>query len=736
MPLKSKPKEGECVSRIFEMAFRIGAHLDSTFSRAFRNADDSMRNSEENANRFGASLGKLGSIVGGLAAVVGVGGIFAGAFSAADEFQAAMKQVQSATGTTIADMEEIKATAKNLYNQNLGENWEDVAKAISVAKNVTKQHGQQLEQTTKNAMIMRDVFEFDVAESVKTADTMMKNFGITSTDAYNLLAQGAQKGLDKSGELLDSANEYSPYFKSLGFTANEMFDTFSAGLESGAFNLDKVGDAVKEFNIRAKDGSKTSAEAFTALGMDAEKMSQTFAKGGPEAQKAFKTVVQAISAVKDPVKQNAIAVGLFGTQAEDLEKNVIAAMGVARNQFDMTKKTMEEIGKVKYDTVGKAFEGIGRKIQTGFLIPIGDAILPIFQKISDGLNDFIPAVQSAFANVTKYFKSFGSVLEGFAPQFDRLKAMASKLFTPLTLDANTATTILNILRNVVFPGIVSAFLLVSEGALNVGKVVVETANWFKANWEWIGPFLIGLSAAWGAYGAKLLLVSTYTKAVTLATRAWSIAQAALNVIMNLNPIGLIITGIGLLIGAGVLLVQNWDTVSQFFSDSWVKISNFFKSGANEIIVAVNKIIQGINDLTGTSIPKLSEFQIDTSVQVRQMQETKMARNMGIDGSHYNGLNYVPYDGYVGLLHKGERVLTARENKEYSDVGKLRPVASMGSATQSSRMLSIQNSPQIIVQGGNGSNVEEQVSRGLKAGNDDLMNRLRELEAQERRLSFG
>lgn len=37
----------------------------------------------------------------------------------------------------------------------------------------------------------------------------------------------------------------------------------------------------------------------------------------------------------------------------------------------------------------------------------------------------------------------------------------------------------------------------------------------------------------------------------------------------------------------------------------------------------------------------------------------------IDGSHYNGLNYVPFDGYVARLHKGERVLTAKENSKYN-----------------------------------------------------------------------
>ncbi|NFO05290.1 phage tail tape measure protein [Clostridium botulinum] len=57
---------------------------------------------------------------------------------------------------------------------------------------------------------------------------------------------------------------------------------------------------------------------------------------------------------------------------------------------------------------------------------------------------------------------------------------------------------------------------------------------------------------------------------------------------------------------------------------------------------------------------------------RNDEADNKAKSLNINGyvakdhpsSHYNGLNYVPYDGYSATLHKGERVLTAKENKEY------------------------------------------------------------------------
>lgn len=45
--------------------------------------------------------------------------------------------------------------------------------------------------------------------------------------------------------------------------------------------------------------------------------------------------------------------------------------------------------------------------------------------------------------------------------------------------------------------------------------------------------------------------------------------------------------------------------------------------------------------------------------------TETTGSAAVDGSHANGLANVPFDGYIGELHKGERVLTAEENKDYN-----------------------------------------------------------------------
>lgn len=73
----------------------------------------------------------------------------------------------------------------------------------------------------------------------------------------------------------------------------------------------------------------------------------------------------------------------------------------------------------------------------------------------------------------------------------------------------------------------------------------------------------GLMVA-GWYAA---MAARYVAMATL-TGAWTAAQWLWNAAMLANPIGLVIAGIALLIGAGYLLINNWDTVKEWFITLW------------------------------------------------------------------------------------------------------------------------------------------------------------------------
>ena len=60
-------------------------------------------------------------------------------------------------------------------------------------------------------------------------------------------AQGAQNGLNKNDDLLDTINEYSVQFAKAGISAEEMFNMLQNGAEAGTWSVDKLGDAFKEF---------------------------------------------------------------------------------------------------------------------------------------------------------------------------------------------------------------------------------------------------------------------------------------------------------------------------------------------------------------------------------------------------------------------------------------------------------------------------------------------------------
>ena len=108
-----------------------------------------------------------------------------------------------------------------------------------VDRNMKNISPDEIVEATEAALALQDTFEYGVEESTRAAAAIQKNFGGSAKEAFSLIAAGAQNGLDYSGELIDTINEYSSQFSKLGFTADGMFQLLQSGADSTAWNLDK-----------------------------------------------------------------------------------------------------------------------------------------------------------------------------------------------------------------------------------------------------------------------------------------------------------------------------------------------------------------------------------------------------------------------------------------------------------------------------------------------------------------
>lgn len=357
----------------------------------------------------------------GIAAVAAAGK----AIGAAMDVEAAVSSFSAQTGIfDPQEAEEYKAVMEDIYKNNYGEDWQDIADAMSKVKQMMPElKSDQLQETTEQAFLLRDVFGYDVAESVRSAQTLMQQFGVDAEEAFSLIATGAQNGLDYSGELLDSINEYSVQFEKLGFSADDMFNIFQAGAENGAFNLDKIGDAIKEFSIRAIDGSDATAEGFELIGLNADEMAAKFAAGGESARDAFFETMEALNALEDPLAQSTAGVDLFGTMWEDLGPEVVSQLSGIREEAYATADQMSALEDVKYDNLNSMMEGLTRSLEM-LLLPLGEALIPILSELAESLFPLLEAVLEPISSVLL------DVVEALSPLLSALSAVIEQGLQP------------------------------------------------------------------------------------------------------------------------------------------------------------------------------------------------------------------------------------------------------------------------------------------------------------------
>ncbi|MCT9142949.1 phage tail tape measure protein, partial [Streptomyces violarus] len=459
-------------------------------------------------------LGGLGGTLkaGVVGVAAGAGALFAAGFAEAVEQDKSNAKLGAQLGLTEKESARAGKIAGSVYAKGYGESIDQVNDSLkSLAQNGVASINapkRELAGLSKSALNLAETFDADVADSAKAVGQLIRT-GLVKNgkEGFDLLTAGFQSGADKAGDLIDTVNEYSTQWRKAGLSGAQGIGLINQALQAGARDGDVAADAIKEFSIRAVDGSKTTADGWKQLGLNADDMASKFAKGGKAANGVLDLTLDKLRGIKDPVKQSQIAVALFGTQAEDLGASLLAMdPSTAAAGIGKVGGAADRMGKTLHGTATSNIEVFKRQALQGlanfankYALPalskfggfLNTHVLPPAQRVGGALvNYLVPAVKetgAALAGGVQWVKDYGAWLIPF--------------------------------------GIAIGGIAVVAGASTI-------ATW-------------GMTAAFSVYRGVIL-------AATAVTRGWAVAQGVLNAVMSANPVGLIVVGIMALVAAAVV----------------------------------------------------------------------------------------------------------------------------------------------------------------------------------------
>jgi len=432
----------------------------------------------EHFSGFGSKLKTLALSAGAVAGVALISGI-SGVLSEGD----VGAKVAASLGEGQEEAARYGAVAGQIYADNFGESIADVGEAIStIAKSelIDPANTEELEALTEQSLTLRDVWGIDVTDSFRAAQQMVRTGVVPSiSEANDLIAAAASSGMDLSGDLTETMNEYAIQWQGIGLSGQQAMGLISQAVRGGARDTDVAADALKEFSLRAVSGTKDVVSAYRAIGLDADVMTRRVAEGGPVAANALQTVFNAAGRINDPLVQDSVSMALFGTKAEDLG-GALAAMNL--------------------DTAADEF---------------GD--------VSESVNDAAATMQS----------SFGS----------QINAVKRSLEVGLINFLNTKGV---------------------AALREFGDALASIGNWARSNSGILGSIAVFIAAIAG----PILTVIAAMKIWTMVTAAYTAVQAALNVVMAMNPIFLIIIAVVALVAALIYAYQHCEKFREIVQAVW------------------------------------------------------------------------------------------------------------------------------------------------------------------------
>lgn len=533
----------------------------------------------------------------------------------ATELDDAMAKFQAQTGASSNEMSKFKNIARDVWSNNFGEDVSDVADMMGRVKQQMQGISDvDLKNVTEDLLTLRDTFDMDENETLRGAQQLMKQFGITSQEAFDLMATGAQNGLNKSDELGDNISEYSGKFAQAGYSADEYFQLMQNGLDGGAYNLDKVNDAINEVTTRLVDGTIEGAlDSFDTKTQDVFKAWQ---EGRATQKDVVNAIVEDISKTTNEQEKLNKSATAFGTMGEDFNAGFIQSLTTVGNKYKDVEGAMDKVKDIANGGLKNALSGLGRAFLDSFT-PIGELITPILAGIVGLITVAIQGIQQGFAKVGNVISSVLSkidtsgiteltnqVSEVLAPAFDEVRKAIDEMKVALEpIAKEILSKIGNAIQNVVNQA-QKILSVVGPPILAIIKKIIQTV---------IGmiPVITSILQIVGSVVSGIIsfitMVVTYvgTAIATILGFIMPIVQIVATIVANIWSVILTVaqniwSKVSELVTAIIGFVSNlFKTVSDIINNIWSKIQDTMNRVGDKVKGVIDNINKYFNNIKST-----------------------------------------------------------------------------------------------------------------------------------------
>lgn len=498
----------------------------------------------------------------------------------------------------------------------------------------------------------KDQFNGDIDESSSKAEKLSGKIGKGLATAAKLgaaaivaaaTAVGAltKKSLEEYAEyeqlvggvetlFKDSADVVKQYannaYKTAGLSANDYMETvtsFSAAL------LQSLGGdteaAAKQADLAITDMADNANKMGTAMG-DIQNAYQGFAKQNytmlDNLKLGYGGTKEEMQRLIDDANALNAAQGNLTNYSIDSYADIVSAIHDVQTEMGITGTTAKEAST----TIQGSLSAM-KSAWTNLLTGIGDDS----QDLDKLINNFVDSTGTAAENI---LPRLGKIITGIGSLAERLAPVVAAAIPGLV------TTVLPELVQsgismvgAILQGLVQMLPQIIQYGVDMVITLIESISSDPESLVETAIMLVAIIVS-GLIDALPKLIAAAAELVTGLLRAL-ISNAPNLLAAGLKLVGKIAEGIanslGEIVKAGAKVV---DSIIDGIAGAWKKLTGWFK---------------GIwNDLFGG---------LSANVSVNGSAKGAVA---GVNGSHASGLDYVPFDGYIAELHKGEMIVPKRE----------------------------------------------------------------------------